>query len=325
MTKLNRKFSVAPMLDWTDKHCRYLMRLISEHAVLYTEMVTTGALLHGDVARHLDFNEEEHPLALQIGGSDPDELAQCVRLAKQWHYDEVNLNCGCPSDRVQSGRFGACLMTEPKLVADCLKAMNDVGDIAVTLKCRIGVDAQDSYEEFRDFVFTATESSGCNVVIVHARKAWLNGLSPKENREKPPLHYDYAYRLKKELPYLEVILNGGITSLEQGLEHNEYVDGIMMGREAYHNLYILSQVDQLFFQSPKSVVGRNTVAEQFCDYAEKQIKQGGRLHYMTRHLLGLYHNEPRSKKFRRSISENVHKNDAGVEVIKEALALLSFN
>lgn len=311
------------MLDWTDTHCRTLMRLISRHALLYSEMVTTGALLHGDPGRHLAYNNCEHPLALQLGGSNPAELAACTRLAKQWAYDEVNLNCGCPSDRVQSGRFGACLMAEPVLVADCLKAMQDAADIPVTIKCRIGIDHHESYDEFRDFVGKVTHNSGCKTVIVHARKAWLQGLSPKENREIPPLHYDYVYRLKKEMPALEVIINGGITTLDEGLDHLKYVDGIMMGREAYQNPFILSDVDRLFFQDEQEPVTRRQVSEAFMAYSRQQLQAGTRLHHLTRHLLGLYHEVPGAKKFRRHISENAHKADAGIQVLEEALSLIA--
>lgn len=311
------------MLDWTDTHCRTLMRFISRHTLLYSEMVTTGALLHGDPGRHLAYNNSEHPLALQLGGSNPAELATCTKLAKQWAYDEVNLNCGCPSDRVQSGRFGACLMAEPVLVADCLKAMQDAADIPVTIKCRIGIDHHESYDEFRDFVGTVTHNSGCKTVIVHARKAWLQGLSPKENREIPPLHYDYVYRLKKEMPALEVIINGGITTLDEGLDHLKYVDGIMMGREAYQNPFILSDVDRLFFQDEHEPVTRRQVSEAFMAYSRQQMASGTKLHHLTRHLLGLYHEVPGAKKFRRHISENAHKADAGIQVLEEALSLIA--
>lgn len=317
-----RRFCVAPMLDWTDTHCRTLMRLISKHSLLYTEMVTTGALLHGDTSRYLRYNPQEHPLALQLGGSNSAELAACAKLAKQWGYDEVNLNCGCPSDRVQSGRFGACLMAEPALVADCLKAMSDAVDIPVTLKCRIGIDHHDSYQQFCDFVGSVTNITGCHTVIVHARKAWLKGLSPKENREIPPLHYDFVYRLKQELPVLEVIINGGITTLEQGLEHLKQVDGIMMGREAYQNPFILRDVDRLFFADNCQPVTRQQVAEQFMAYSREQMQGGTRLHHLTRHLLGLYHEVPGAKKFRRHISENAHRSDAGIEVLEHALTLV---
>jgi len=317
---INRRFSVAPMLDWTDTHCRYLMRLISKNALLYTEMVTTGAILHGDRNRHLDFNKEEHPLALQLGGSEPKDLAACTKVAAQWHYDEVNLNCGCPSDRVQSGRFGACLMKEPALVADCLKAMADASEIPVTLKCRIGVDDMESYEEFRDFIGEVHKGSGCNTVIVHARKAWLKGLSPKENREIPPLHYDYVYRLKQDLPHLEIILNGGINTLEEAGKHLEQVDGVMMGRQAYQNPYIMHDVDRLFYDMGESPhYSRKEISQQFVEYAERCVNNGAQIHHLTRHILGLFHEVPGAKKFRRHISENIHKPGASVEVLKQAI------
>lgn len=320
---LDRRFSVAPMMDWTDTHCRTLMRLITKHSVLYTEMITTAALLHGDRTYHLDFNEAEHPVALQLGGSEPAALAECARLGEERGYDEINLNCGCPSDRVQSGRFGACLMGAPALVADCLKAMSDAVSIPVTIKCRIGIDHHESYDEFCDFVGSVTNITGCHTVIVHARKAWLKGLSPKENREIPPLNYDYVYQLKKELPALEVIINGGINTLEEGLEHLQFVDGIMMGREAYHNPFILQQVDKLFYQDDHPLPTRREVCEQFMDYSRQQMNKGLRLHYLTKHLLGLYHEEPGARKFRRFISENAHQPDANIHVLEDALKLIA--
>jgi tRNA-dihydrouridine synthase A len=320
---LDRSFAVAPMLDWTDTHCRYLMRLISRHTLLYTEMVTTGALLHGDRAYHLDFNAMEQPLALQLGGSEPGDLAQCARLGEQWGYNEINLNCGCPSDRVQSGRFGACLMAEPRLVADCLKAMSDAVSIPVTIKCRIGIDHHESYQEFCDFVGSVTNITGCHTVIVHARKAWLKGLSPKENREIPPLHYDYVYRLKQELPALEVIINGGITTLEDASEHLKQVDGVMMGREAYHNPFILQQVDHLFYHDDHPLPTRREICEQFIGYSRQQMDKGLRLHFLSKHLLGLYHEVPGARKFRRFISENAHRENAGIEVLEQALQLVA--
>lgn len=321
--KLRRSFCVAPMMDCTDTHCRYLMRLISRHALLYTEMVATNALLYGDVARHLTYNDEEHPIALQLGGSEPHDLALCAKLGEQWGYDEINLNCGCPSDRVQSGRFGACLMAEPEIVADCLKAMSDAVSLPITLKCRIGIDHHESYEEFCDFVGSVTNITGCHTVIVHARKAWLKGLSPKENREIPPLHYDYVYRLKNELPALEVIINGGITTLEEGLEHLKQTDGIMMGREAYHNPFILQQVDRLFYEDHHPLVERKEICEKFIDYSRRQMDKGLHLNYLSKHLLGLYHEVPGSRKFRRHISENAHRSDAGIRVLEDALKLIA--
>ncbi len=326
--ELQRTFSVAPMLDWTDSHCRYLMRLISRHALLYTEMVTTRALTHGDRRQLLDFNPEEHPLALQLGGSEPEELAAAAKIGEQWGYDEINLNCGCPSDRVQSGRFGVCLMDQPELVADCLKAMSDAVSIPITIKCRIGIadhlhDDEESYENFANFIATVTRDTGCHTVIVHARKAWLKGLSPKENREIPPLHYQYAYRVKEEMPQVEIILNGGITTLEEATEHLKHVDGVMMGREAYHNPFVMQSVDQLFYDDPRPVQTRREVCEQFIEYGRRKLKDGARLNYISRHILGLYHEVPGAKKFRRYISENSHHDNASIEVLEHALKLIA--
>jgi len=325
---LNRKFAVAPMLDWTDTHCRYLMRLITKHSLLYTEMVTTRALTHGDKHQLLNFNPEEHPLALQVGGSEPDELAKAARIGEQWGYDEINLNCGCPSDRVQSGRFGVCLMDQPELVADCLKAMSDAVAIPITIKCRIGIadhlhDEIESYERFADFVATVTRDTGCHTVIVHARKAWLKGLSPKENREIPPLHYPYVYRLKEEMPQLEIILNGGVTSIEEVSEHLKHIDGVMMGREAYHNPFIMQPVDQLLYNDSRTILTRREICEQFIEYGRQKMKDGARLNYISRHILGLYHEVPGAKKFRRYISENSHHDNAGIDVLEQALKLIA--
>lgn len=327
-TFIDRTFSVAPMLDWTDSHCRYLMRLISRHALLYTEMVTTRALTHGDRRQLLDFNPEEHPLALQLGGSEPAELAAAARIGEQWGYDEINLNCGCPSDRVQSGRFGVCLMDQPELVADCLKAMSDAVSIPVTIKCRIGIadhlhDEMESYENFANFVATVTRDTGCHTAIVHARKAWLKGLSPKENREIPPLYYNYAYRVKEEMPQVEIILNGGITTIEEATEHLKHIDGVMMGREAYQNPFIMQHVDRIFYDACEPALTRQEVCEQFIEYGRRKLKDGARLNYLSRHILGLYHEVPGAKKFRRYISENSHHDNAGIEVLEHALKLIA--
>jgi len=252
---MNRKFSVAPMLDWTDRHERFFLRLISEHCLLYTEMVTTGALIHGDRSRHLDFNHEEHPVAIQLGGSDPTDLAQCAKMAEDHGYNEINLNVGCPSNRVQSGMFGACLMAKPELVAQCVAAMQNAVSIPVTVKHRIGIDENESVEELFEFVDVVAKS-GCKTFIVHARKAWLNGLSPKQNRDIPPLRYEVVHQLKQSMPQLDIIINGGIKNLDVAQEQLQYVDGVMMGREVYHNPYILSEVDQQFYQSTKTVLSR---------------------------------------------------------------------
>lgn len=315
------------MIDCTDKHFRFLARLITRHALLYTEMITTGALLHGDAARHLDYNAEEHPLALQLGGSDPHDLAHCAKLGAQWGYDEINLNCGCPSDRVQSGRFGACLMVEPSLVADGLKAMSDAVKIPVTIKCRIGLADKNSataecYDEFRDFIGAITHDSQCATVLVHARKAWLHGLSPKENREIPPLRYDYVYKLKQDFPALDIILNGGVTTLEQAQQHLQHVDGVMIGREAYQNPYILADVDRLFYGDIGDAPSRAQISHEFRDYCERQMANGTRLHHLTRHILGLFHNRPGAKKFRRYLSEHANAQNAGIDVLEHALSLV---
>lgn len=321
-TKLNRRFTAAPMMEWSDTHCRSFWRLLTKEAVLYSEMVTTGALIHGDRKRFLDFNASEHPLALQLGGSDPKALAECAKMAEDWGYDEVNLNCGCPSDRVQNNMIGACLMAEPALVADCMSAMQNAVKIPVTIKHRIGIDNMEDYEGMVNFVRTVA-STGCKTFIVHARKAWLKGLSPKENREVPPLQYDKVVRLKQEHPELEIIINGGITSIEQSLKLLEDVDGVMLGREIYQNPYLLAEVDQRIYGVDKPVVSREEVMEGFIAYATEQVAKGVRINYMTRHILGLYQGLPGSRKFRRVISEQAYKPNAGLEVIKAALGVLN--
>ena len=264
--------SVAPMLDWTDRHCRYLHRQLSRHTRLYTEMVTTGALLHGDQPRHLDFNAEEHPVALQLGGSEPADLAACAKLAQRWGYDEVNLNCGCPSERVQRGAFGACLMAEPQLVADGVKAMRDAVSIPVTVKHRIGIDKIERYEFVRDFVGTIAEA-GCEVFIVHARNAWLQGLSPKDNREIPPLRYELVHRLKREFPQLTIVINGGIKSDAEIAEQLQHVDGVMVGRQAYHEPWQMAQWDSRFFGSPDPAASREAVEAVWLDYLERLLRR----------------------------------------------------
>ena len=320
--KLNRRFTAAPMMEWSDTHCRSFWRLLTKEAVLYSEMVTTGALIHGDRKRFLEFNACEHPLALQLGGSDPKALAECARIAEDWGYNEVNLNCGCPSDRVQNNMIGACLMAEPKLVAECIAAMQAAVTIPVTIKHRIGIDDMEDYEGMLDFVRTVADT-GCNTFIVHARKAWLKGLSPKENREIPPLQYDKVAQLKKDHPELEIIINGGITTLEQSLHLLNDVDGVMLGREIYHNPYLLAEVDQRIYGIDRPVITREQVIEGFIAYAEEQLAKGVRLNYITRHILGLYQGLPGARKFRRVISEQAHKPNAGIEVIKAALNSLN--
>ena len=312
-------FCTAPCMDWTDRHCRFFWRQLTRRARLYTEMVTTGALLHGDVARHLDYNDEEHPLALQLGGSNPSELSRCAKLAEQWGYDEVNLNCGCPSDRVQNGRFGACLMAEPVLVRDCMKAMRDACDLDVTVKHRIGIDQQESYGEFRDFVGTVAES-GCEVFIVHARKAWLQGLSPKENREIPPLNYAWVYQLKREFPQLTIVLNGGITGLGEAQEHLQQLDGVMLGRAAYQNPWLLSEVDSVLFGESDPVQTRSEALKNLMPYIEQQLAKGTRLNHITRHVLGLFNQQAGGRQFRRVLSEGSHKPGADSQLVSEALS-----
>lgn len=307
------------MLDWTDRHCRFFLRLISKQALLYTEMVTTGALLHGDRQRFLQFDPSEHPLALQLGGSDPAGLAACAKMAEDFGYDEVNLNVGCPSDRVQNGSFGACLMAEPELVAECVGAMRKAVSIPVTVKSRIGIDDRDSYEELIKFIGTVAEA-GCDTFIVHARKAWLKGLSPKQNREVPPLRYDTVYRLKQDFPTLQIVLNGGITTLDQAEDVlGNGVDGVMVGREAYHNPYILAEVDRRLFGASAEVITRAEIIEKLLPYIEQQRAEGVRLHSITRHILGLFHGEPGARSWRRHLSEHAVKYDADVSVVREAL------
>lgn len=315
------RFCIAPMLDWSDRHCRYFWRLLSERALLYTEMVTSAALLHGAAERLLRFDEREHPLALQLGGSNPSALAACARLAEQWGYDEVNLNCGCPSDRVQNGAFGACLMAEPRRVADCIKAMLDACGIRVTVKHRIGIDDLDSYDAMAHFVGTVAET-GCDTFIVHARKAWLRGLSPKENREIPPLRYDDAYRLKRDFPALTIVINGGIETLDACDEHLRHVDGVMLGRAAYHNPYLLSRVDQHLFGATTQPKSRAEVVAELLPYIERQLNEGATLHHITRHILGLYQGETGARRFRRHLSERAPRPGADLAVLREALAQL---
>ncbi|MEZ0122192.1 MAG: tRNA dihydrouridine(20/20a) synthase DusA [Candidatus Reddybacter sp.] len=319
---LQRRICVAPMLDWTDRYYRYFIRLISPHALLYSEMITTGAILHGDRDHHLAFNTAEHPLALQLGGSDPTALAACAKIAAQYGYDEINLNCGCPSDRVQKGRFGACLMKEPELVAQCIAAMKNTVDIPVTLKHRIGVDNQTSHGELENFVGMSRDA-GCDAFIVHARNALLQGLSPKDNRNIPPLIYDSVYRLKDSFPDSEFIINGGIDSLEQIESHLAHVDGVMLGREAYHNPFWLAGVDSTFYGKTQVMSTRFDILERFLPFVENALARGTRLNHITRHILGLFHGQRGGKKFRRLISEKAHQKNAGVEVLLEAIAMMS--
>jgi len=309
------RLSVAPMMDWTDRHCRYFHRLLTQHALLYTEMVTTGALLHGDVPRHLRFNAEEHPVALQLGGSEPADLAHSAKLGQAWGYDEINLNCGCPSERVQRGAFGACLMAEPQLVADCVKAMVDVVSVPVTVKHRIGIDKNESYDFVRDFVGTVA-AAGCDTFIVHARNAWLKGLSPKENREVPPLRYAMVYQLKQDFPHLTIAVNGGITTTEQVAAHLQQVDGVMLGREAYHNPWWLAEWDAAFYGAAPSDQTRETVEEQMVRYMEREAAANGTPWYgIARHMLGLRHGLPGARKWRQVWSDHRLKDRPAREVM----------
>ncbi len=320
-----RRISVAPMMDWTDRHCRTFHRQITRHTWLYTEMVTTGALLHGDVPRHLDFNEEEHPVALQLGGSEPADLARSAKLGEQWGYDEINLNCGCPSERVQKGAFGACLMAEPQLVADCVKAMRDAVTIDVTVKHRIGIDDVESYEFVCDFVGTIAQA-GCTTFIVHARNAILKGLSPKENREIPPLKADYAYRLKRDFPQLEIIINGGIKRIDEIDAHLRHVDGVMLGREAYHNPYLMAGFDARYYDDAAPVKSRAEVLQAMQPYVREQLARHGKsgaglkLNSITRHMLGLMTGMPGARAFRQTLSDSKRLAAGDAALLLEALA-----
>ena len=308
------------MMDWTDRHCRVFHRLLSRHALLYTEMVTALAVIHGDRERLIGFSDCEHPIALQLGGSEPAKLAEAASIGEGFGYDEINLNAGCPSDRVQEGRFGACLMAEPELVAACVSAMQLAVKIPVTVKCRIGIDDQDSEADFQRFI-EVVASVGCRTFIVHARKAWLSGLSPKENREIPPLDYDRIYRLKAARPDLEIIINGGIETLDAAAGHLAHTDGVMLGRAAYHDPYLLADADQRFFASTAPVLNRAGVLQALVPYADAHIQRGGRLSHITRHILGLYHGRPRGRLFRRKLSEDGVKPGAGSGVLIEAMRI----
>ncbi|MFP2769714.1 tRNA dihydrouridine(20/20a) synthase DusA [Oceanisphaera sp. KMM 10153] len=312
------RFSVAPMLDWTDRHCRYFHRLLSRHAQLYTEMVTTGAILHGK-GDYLAFSQQEHPLVLQLGGSDPVALARCAELAEQRGYDEINLNVGCPSDRVQNGMFGACLMAEPRRVADSVAAMKAAAAIPVTVKTRIGIDEQDSYQ-FLCTLVDGLVDVGVDALVVHARKAWLKGLSPKENREIPPLDYERVYQLKRDYPALTIAVNGGIKTLDEAKRHLTQLDGVMLGREAYQNPYLLAQVDAELFGDQYEVPSRHQIVRNLLPYIEQELSQGTYLGSITRHTLGIFQGLPGARAWRRHLSENAHKAGAGIEVMEAAMA-----
>ena len=316
-----RRLSVAPMMDWTDRHCRLFHRQITRHTWLYTEMVTTGALLFGNVPRHLDYSDEEHPLALQLGGSDPADLAASAKLGEQWGYDEINLNCGCPSERVQKGAFGACLMAEPTLVADCVKAMCDAVSIDVTVKHRIGIDAITSYDFVRDFV-GAVAAAGSKTFIVHARNAILKGLSPKENREIPPLRYEIVYQLKRDFPDLEIIINGGITTQQEIDEHLLHVDGVMLGREAYHNPYLMADFDARYYGDETEVKTRQQIIHAMLPYIAAQLKNEVRINNITRHMLGLMTGMPGARAYRRQLSDAKQLALHGPAVLEQAIAAM---
>lgn len=310
------------MLDWTDRHDRYFLRLISKRAWLYTEMVTTGALIHGDNERYLKFNHQEHPVALQLGGSDVQDMTTCAKMAEDAGYDEVNINVGCPSDRVQRGAFGACLMAEPELIAECVSAMQNAVSIPITVKNRIGIDEQDEEVSLRRFISTVAEA-GCKTFIVHARKAWLKGLSPKQNRDIPPLNYPLVYQIKQEYPELEIIINGGITTLEECTLHLQSVDGVMVGREAYHNPYHMIDVDAMIYNDVHSTATRLQILEEYISYVEARLSEGVPLKHMSRHILGLFQGIMGAKAWRRHISEQAHKPSSGIEVLRKAASYIN--
>ena len=318
---IDRRISIAPMMDRTDRYARYFLRLMSPHVLLYTEMISTGAILFGDRDRHLGFDPAEHPVALQLGGGDPAALAECARIGADYGYDEINLNIGCPSDRVANARFGACLMAEPELVADCVAAMRSACDLPVTVKTRIGIDDSEDYEFLHHFVSTVAEA-GCQTFIIHARKAWLQGLSPKQNREVPPLRYDIVHRLKNRYPELDIVINGGFRDLD-AIEHQfDFVDGVMIGREPYEKPYFLTAIESSVFDGD-AAPERHEVVEQMFPFIERQCSGGVPLHRITRHMLGLYQGERGARRWRRHLSENAHLPGAGIDVIREAGKILA--
>ena len=315
----SHRFCIAPMMDWTDRHCRYFHRRLTRHALLYTEMINTGAILRGDAARHLRFDAAEHPVALQLGGSEPQDLARAASIGEAYGYEEINLNCGCPSDRVQSGRFGACLMLEPQRVADCVAAMAAAVRVPVTVKCRIGVDDSEDYAFLHRFVATVA-AAGCGTFIVHARKAWLSGLSPKENREIPPLSYDTVYRLKRDFPQLKIVINGGLLNLDACRAPLKQLDGVMLGRAAYEDPWLLAEVDAELFGATATVEFREDVLLAMRDYVERELRASTPLAAMTRHWFGLFRGEPGGRGFRRVLSESAHRRGADWSVVERALA-----
>jgi tRNA-dihydrouridine synthase A len=315
---IDRRLSIAPMMDHTDRHFRFFMRLLSKHAVLYTEMITTGALIHGDRQRFLKFNDEEHPLAIQLGGSNPEDLAVCAKMAEDEGYDEVNLNIGCPSDRVQNGQFGACLMSNKNLVAECVNKIKATTTIPVTIKTRIGIDDLDSYEFLYDFIDT-THQSGCDTYIIHARKAILSGLSPKENREIPPLNYPRVYQIKQDFPDLNISINGGFTEVEQIKSQLNHVDGVMIGRAAYQNPFMLTQAHKEIFGEEDEQQTRMDILNQYRDYVAEQLDQGERIKNMTRHIIGLYQGQPGARRYRQLLSQAIPKDKKEIEFLDEAI------
>lgn len=317
-------FAVAPMIDWTDRHCRYFHRQISRNALLYTEMVVADAIIHGPRERLLSFDGTEHPVALQLGGSDPAKLTEAVRIAEPYGYDEINLNVGCPSDRVQSGTFGACLMLTPETVAECVAAMKKVAKVPVTVKCRIGVDEQEP-EEALPTLMTRVLDAGADAIWIHARKAWLKGLSPKENREIPPLDYEIVYRMKSRFPDVFIGINGGIHTLDEAEAHLAHVDGVMLGRAAYQNAAILSEIDQRFYGAPASEPDWNELRDRMMAYAERHIASGGRLQHIARHMVGLFTGLPGARRYRQILSTDAAKPNAGPEVIAAAFAAVDFS
>jgi tRNA-dihydrouridine synthase A len=323
MTSLNRKFCIAPMMDCSDRHSRYFLRLFSRNILLYTEMVTAPAIIHGDRDYLLEFSREEHPLAVQVGGSDPEQLYRVAKICEEYGYDEINLNCGCPSDRVQSGSFGACLMADPGLVSECIGALRSGSSLPVTVKHRTGIDKQDDYVIFSQFAAIQVEA-GAAALIVHARNAWLNGISPKQNREIPPLKYDWVYQIKRDFPDTEVIINGGIKDLESCRLHLQRVDGVMLGREPYQNPYLLHNVDQVIFDQPSlPSKSRHAMLLEIYPYIERCLAKGMPLTKMVRHIIGLFHGEPNARQWRRYLSENAHRKSAGMQTLYEAERLVS--
>ncbi len=308
------------MLDWTDKHCRYFFRQLSKHTVMYTEMVTTGAILFGK-GDYLSYNNEEHPVVLQLGGSDPKALTECAKMAEQHGYDAININVGCPSDRVQNGKFGACLMAEPELVADCVQSMQNAVNVPITVKSRIGIDDLDSYEFLHNFI-DVVGKGGCQHFIVHARKAWLSGLSPKQNREVPPLDYSRVYQIKQDFSHLKISINGGIKTLNESQDHLQHIDGVMIGREVYANPYMLSQADQLIWGDDKAIITRQQIIEMMCEYIDRNVADGGRVWHVVRHMLGLTTGLPGARGYRRYLSENACKEGATSQVLIDAFALV---